>query len=62
MAKNAGAELVELCRRWAAFTGVFIRYAKNESLYETVASLALEDDKPFTRASEKGGANPAAAA
>jgi predicted AAA+ superfamily ATPase len=50
--------LVEFCRRWSAFTNTFIRYAKNESLRETIAALALCDENVFTLAAESGAAIP----
>ncbi|MDR2186303.1 MAG: ATP-binding protein [Treponema sp.] len=48
--------VLELCRRWAVFTGNFVRSAENRSFYDAVSSLTLEADNAFTRAAEKYGA------
>ncbi|MDR1374754.1 MAG: ATP-binding protein [Treponema sp.] len=51
--------LLGLCRRWAAFTGNFVRFAEQKSFYGAIAALTLEADNAFTRAAEKNGAGTA---
>lgn len=51
-ATAAAESALALCQAWALFAKTFVGYAQNNSFYETVAGLVLNDDNPFARAAE----------
>ncbi|MDR1319745.1 MAG: hypothetical protein LBJ90_08975, partial [Treponema sp.] len=67
-AEKVRAGMIELCRAWAAFTEIFVRYAEapekfpagNDSFYGIIAFLTLTGDNSFTRAVEHPAKCPTA--